>query len=123
MFLPIVQRELRTAIRRPKFLWNRVMVALVALVSVAVLMFSFNSMGFRGGGFVFNFTVTYVLLFCVVVAATSTADAISGERREGTLGLLFLTDLRATRADLTSPNSKSPASCISAGATTCSCLC
>ena len=93
--LPIVERELRRQARRSATHWSRWAVALVAgLLSFQVL-FTFSGINnLVSGG-----TRAYELLLGIgfVVACSGallTADSLSAERREGTLGFLFLTDLK-----------------------------
>lgn len=45
-------------------------------------------------GMIFALLKSIVFLYCLFAGVRFTADALSGERREGTLGLLFLTPLR-----------------------------
>src|SRR5208337_4451614 len=49
--------------------------------------------GSMGGAMVFNSLVWLCFLACLFLAA-NTVDCISEEKREGTLGFLFLTDLK-----------------------------
>ena len=96
-FLPIVERELRVAARKRATFWLRVVAALVALViggSVMVL----TLMPFGGrtlmGGPIFA-TLTWLSLTGALSAGLFfTSDCLSEEKRDGTLGFLFLTDLR-----------------------------
>ena len=96
--LPIVGRELRVASRKRGTYWSRVTAASVALV------ISFGILGvnelygrpLRGQlGVTLFRTLSWV---CFGFVCTSgmflTSDSLSEEKREGTLGLLFLTDLR-----------------------------
>jgi ABC-type transport system involved in multi-copper enzyme maturation permease subunit len=95
-FLPVVERELRASTRRPWTRRSRLVFALVVAAIVAlVLMFSGVAAG-RGnaGGAVFRLLVFVLFGYCGVAGIFLTADALSSERREGTLGLLFLTNLR-----------------------------
>ncbi len=95
--LPIADRELREAARRRRTYGWRAAVALISmLLTLGVLTPSF-------GGFITPnesgrrlFEVLSVLAFVTALAAGIfiTADAVSEEKREGTLGLLFLTNLR-----------------------------
>ncbi len=97
--LPVVERELRVAARRPGTYWGRVVSG-----GVGVLVFSYIlwtdgiSYIFRGspvGHRAFN-ALFYLGILSSLFAGTSlTSDAIASEKREGTLGLLFLTDLKA----------------------------
>jgi ABC-type Na+ efflux pump permease subunit len=97
-FLPIVDRELRAAARRRRTYRLRLWAAGLACFVVAwFLMISLplplpQAAGFGKG--LFLWLSWGVLAFCVFEGARSTSDCLSGEKREGTLGLLFLTDLR-----------------------------
>jgi hypothetical protein len=95
-FLPIVGRELRVASRLPATFRNRALTA-GAVAVVATLMLLFASMtgspSFIGGA-TFR-TLAYLTLgFCFLEGVRKTADCLSEEKRDGTLGLLFLTDLK-----------------------------
>jgi ABC-type transport system involved in multi-copper enzyme maturation permease subunit len=82
---------MRAEARRPFTYWLRVVAAgLLLLVTVAVMLGGIGS-----GTIVFG--ALHSLLFASIwlVVPLLTADCISRERREGTLGLLFLTPLRA----------------------------
>jgi hypothetical protein len=97
-FLPIVERELRVAARRRGTFWTRIIAAVLALV-IASGVLLLAQLGRRGGGTSFGLALFQILgWLCFVFAASAgivlTADCLSEERREGTLGLLFLTDLR-----------------------------
>jgi ABC-type transport system involved in multi-copper enzyme maturation permease subunit len=96
-FLPIVEREFRAAARRPATHWMRFCAALAALTIWLLLALStpqrapvpqlsknlFIAMGVLAFG------------FCALAGMFLTADCLSAEKREGTLGLLFLTDLKS----------------------------
>lgn len=94
--LPIVERELRVAARDPKTYNSRL--ALPAVGGVILLCLS----GLAGGAVPQHsvgsqlFYVCFGMLFisCLFGGCQLTADTISSERREGTLGFLFLTDLK-----------------------------
>jgi len=93
--LPVIARELRQQARRPLIRWARLGVVAFStlLVLSYVLSWSANpaapwSMG--GGAFQ---ALAWFGLFLAWGTAFLTSDAISRERQEGTLGLLFLTDL------------------------------
>ena len=93
--LPIVERELRVTARRSGMYRNRfLMPALLVLIIVAQMVFvPFPASSAALGRMVYN-TLSYLALaVCVLEGARQTADCISEEKREGTLGLLFLTDL------------------------------
>jgi hypothetical protein len=96
-FLPIVERELRVAARSRWTFWLRVCAAGVALV-IGSGFFVISLMPFGGrtlmGEWMFV-ALTWLTLFGVLSAGLFfTSDALSEEKREGTLGFLFLTDLR-----------------------------
>ena len=96
-FLPIVERELRVAARKPATFWLRVAAALVALViGGSVMLLTLTPFGGRTpmGGPIFG-TLTWLSLAGALSAGLFfTSDCLSEEKREGTLGFLFLTDLR-----------------------------
>ncbi|HZR16564.1 MAG TPA: ABC transporter permease subunit [Verrucomicrobiae bacterium] len=94
-FLPIVSRELRLASRRRATYWLRSGAALATMLLGTWLFLLFQGQSpkelavalfcvLTGGG----------VLFALLSGPRSTADCISEEKREGTLGLLFLTDLK-----------------------------
>ncbi|MCB1125773.1 MAG: ABC transporter permease subunit, partial [Verrucomicrobiae bacterium] len=95
--LPIVARELRVRSRLAATAWTRVLVAGVALLFVVGLLLTADSSVGRNqvGRAVFHSLSWVLFLFVLVFGVWLTHDSLSGERREGTLGLLFLTDLRA----------------------------
>ena len=101
MILPVAERELRVASRRRSTSWSRVVAASAALVvggafvllwiaSPGVLVIGTGNEGRT------LFAILTWLTFAAVLAAGLflTSDSMSEEKREGTLGLLFLTDLR-----------------------------
>jgi ABC-type transport system involved in cytochrome c biogenesis permease component len=94
-FLPIVGRELRVAARRRSTYWNRALSALAAiLIFGGALIFEAASPPKELGKVVFNILSCLFLLSSLAAGVRYTADCLSEEKREGTLGLLFLTDLR-----------------------------
>src|SRR5687767_2250718 len=94
-FLPIVDRELRERARWRSTYWIRGLVAFLATaVAAFVLMFvSATSLG-SVGKVTLNVLAWLAFPFVVVEGLRNTADSLSAEKREGTLGLLFLTDLK-----------------------------
>ncbi len=95
-FLPIVDRELRVAARSSATYRNRSLVAgAAALVAVAALANVGSKLALGAAGAAGFRVLSWVaLIFCLVEGARKTADCLSREKRGGTLGLLFLTDLR-----------------------------
>ena len=94
-FLPIVERELRVAARRPATYWTRWSAA-VGMMALWLLLFVANR---RVSPAELNKTLfvalgVLALGCCLVAGVFLTADCLSEEKREGTLGLLFLTDLK-----------------------------
>jgi hypothetical protein len=93
--LPVVERELRVAARRPSTYWTRGLAA-VGMMGVWLLLFLAN----RGASAAEVNRTLFIALgvlalgFCLLAGIFLTADCLSEEKREGTLGLLFLTDLR-----------------------------
>jgi ABC-2 family transporter protein len=92
-FLPIVDRQLRESSRRPATYRMRSLLALAALALWFFLLIAGNSPNFRKGMMLFIAIGVLSLAFCLVAGIFLTADCLSEEKREGTLGLLFLTEL------------------------------
>jgi len=93
--LPVIARELRASARQPFTYYLRV-VGVTALLA-ACLLFGLHS-GFEPALGRRLFGALHCTLFGAiwVLVPMLTADCISRERREGTLGLLFLTPLKGT---------------------------
>src|ERR1017187_8940751 len=92
---PVIARELRASARQPFTYYVRVLGATALLL--ASLMFGVYQ-GFEMGMGRRLFGALHCTLFCAiwVFVQMLTADCISRERREGTLGLLFLTPLKGS---------------------------
>jgi hypothetical protein len=95
--LSIAQRELRVAARKRSTFWTRLIAAALTLAIASLLLVTFNT----GAGFVPNpGKVIFLVLswaafiYALVAGVFLASDSLSEEKREGTLGLLFLTDLR-----------------------------
>ena len=94
--LPVVDRELRLAAQKPLTYWVRPFVALVALVASGALLLAprYGVLGItRLGPDLLAWLSALGFLYCLLAGLHFTADCLSEERREGTLGLLFLTEL------------------------------
>lgn len=94
-FLPIVQRELRAAARRKSTFRIRTWTAAIGTIATAggfTIMSSMRGPGVSGQA-LFVMITGYAFLLSMLAGVFLTADSLSGEKREGTLGLLFLTDL------------------------------
>jgi ABC-type transport system involved in cytochrome c biogenesis permease component len=90
--LPLIQRELRVESRRVWNYWSR-----LAAGALATVVFALATVPVRGalvsGLNLFNQASIAVVCLIWLIAPLLTADCLSRERREGTLGLLFLTPL------------------------------
>jgi ABC-type transport system involved in multi-copper enzyme maturation permease subunit len=94
-FLPIVERELRVASRRHSTYSMRLLIALGAIVIGFFLYLAHLRMPVQQvAPRLFIGMSALAMFFCLSAGRRSTADCLSAEKREGTLGLLFLTDLR-----------------------------
>jgi hypothetical protein len=94
-FLPIVERELRVAARRRGTHWTRLLVAVFAILTgIGIFLANFGAPPNVAGQSIFMGLAILCLCYCVLSGRISTADCLSEEKREGTLGLLFLTDLK-----------------------------
>ena len=95
IFLPIVDRELRVASRQRATYFTRfgAVLAGVAIGGWIMLMPWIRSPQKLGLAlFIALSLITFI--YSIMVGVRTTADCISEEKREGTLGLLFLTDLK-----------------------------
>ena len=92
-FLPVVQRELQVAARNANIRWQRVTSVALGLFLLSLAMVSsrqpFQSIGVG----LFQKLTALLWLFAWLSGPLHTVDALTREKRDGTLGLLFLTDL------------------------------
>ncbi len=97
-FLSIVDRELRVRARWRFTPWLRVTAATIGTLVVAVsLQWHQNPAPFGPPGLIILNTLGWLALaLCLAEGVRQTADSLSRERREGTLGFLFLTELTGT---------------------------
>lgn len=86
----ILHRELRIASRGERFLRLRVAIAAIAFICGLVLVLASRS---STGKSLFNTVVFLSFSFWFIQGVRRAASSISDEKRDGTLGLLFLTDL------------------------------
>ena len=90
---PVLHRELVVAARQRATYLSRAGSAAILLALFA----AFHSIGARHPGFtgnhILNILSIIVFIECMLTGVRYTSDCLSEERREGTLGLLFLTDL------------------------------
>lgn len=95
-FLPIVERELRAGSRRKstyRLRWWTALVAIFASVCWLILVWVLSARGNLGKA-MFSIITGYTFALCLLAGIFLTSDCLSEEKREGTLGFLFLTDLK-----------------------------
>jgi ABC-type transport system involved in cytochrome c biogenesis permease component len=90
--LPVITRELRAQARQPFTYFIR-MLGVLALLGGGAMFAVEHSFGDNLGGELFRYFHLTLFIAIWILVPLSTADCISRERREGTLGLLFLTPL------------------------------
>ena len=94
-FLPIVEREMRVAARRRGTYGTRMLIAgLAALAFGVCYLASLVDPSISFVKTLFWGLSGLCLGYCLAAGRLMTADCLSREKREGTLGLLFLTDLK-----------------------------
>lgn len=94
-FLPIVARELRVTSRKARTYWSRTGVAAVMLMLASWVFVMSHSGGSSTQAVAMFGTLAGALLVVGGISGIgATADSISSEKRDGTLGFLFLTPLR-----------------------------
>jgi ABC-type transport system involved in cytochrome c biogenesis permease component len=94
-FLPIVARELRVAARRRGTYWVRTGAATAVIVLGMFFFLTMQQQAPREMAMaLFGIMTGSAVLSALLSGVRSTADCLSEEKREGTLGLLFLTDLK-----------------------------
>jgi len=93
-FLPIAERELRVRARHKATFRTRIGAALAACLLIGFFLVGSSVSPAGIGRTVFWFVSVLAFIWCLFEGPRSTADALSAEKREGTLGLLFLTDLK-----------------------------
>lgn len=92
-FLPIVQRELLVAARKRSTYLSRTFSAGVLLVLFPLVIAS-DPRAVGGPGPMLLWVLSSFMFFeCMLAGVRYTSDCLSEEKREGTLGLLFLTSL------------------------------
>src|SRR5439155_21724862 len=93
--LPVMERELRAEARHAFSYWLRTLGALVSLILFAVMMIDAQDNTPGLGAKLFGNLNTALFITIWLLVPLLTADCLSRERREGTLGILFLTPLTA----------------------------
>lgn len=92
--LPVINRELRAEARSPFTYWLRVLGAGTVILAAALFIL-LHGIRVADGGRLFTQLHGALQLAIWGIVPMLTADCISRERREGTLGILFLTPLKA----------------------------
>ncbi len=94
-FLPIVERELRVASRKRGTYWMRIGGAIGALLVGGWIMLMMQRLPPQQmGKIIFSALAVLTFIFAACSGIRLTSDCLSEEKRDGTLGLLFLTDLK-----------------------------
>jgi ABC-type transport system involved in multi-copper enzyme maturation permease subunit len=93
--LPVIARELRAEARRPAIYWLRVLAAGVIITVFAAFTMSTELEASQLGAALFGVLRKGLLFALWIIVPLMTADCVSREKREATLGLLFLTPLTA----------------------------
>lgn len=94
---PVIDRELRSMSRNRSTYSNRVAIGFFGVLFTLFIAFA-DMLSQRGGPSnigltMLNFQILVLMSYSVLIGVNLTSDSISSEKREGTLGLLFLTDL------------------------------
>src|SRR5436190_22936339 len=93
---PILQRELLTSARDWRTSYGRIYAPAVMLLFLGWLLWMFRGVPSVGmpGDFIFRFNAYIAFGVSIFGGALRTSDSLSREKREETLVLLFLTDLK-----------------------------
>ena len=94
VLLPIVQREFQRATRRRKTYWVRASAAIAAVLFGIVVLLNSWAAPATAGRTLFEITSGISFWICLFAGVFTTSVCLSEERRQGTLGLLFLTPLK-----------------------------
>ena len=95
--MPILGRELLVAARRSSTYWGRFQAALLALVATALVLVDQTvalSSSAVIGARLFRTLSFLAVIYVMLAAVRLTSDCLSSEKREATLGFLFLTHLK-----------------------------
>jgi len=95
-FLPVIDRELRAEARSPYHHWLRLTGAGAVLVYFVAVAQGFDGPSSFLGRQLFGALASASILLTLVLTPQLTADCLSREKREGTLGLLLLTPLTSS---------------------------
>lgn len=92
--LSILHREMRIGSRRRWTVWGRVAASLAGFVIAFFLLLASWFTQSATGQYIFKALVLFAFWFSLIQGVRKAASSISDEKRDGTLGLLFLTPLR-----------------------------
>jgi len=93
--LPIAERELRVAARQPRTYRSRLIMAGVGVLIFSWMVWLLARYGQGISGSTLFQTLSWIAHFyCLFAGAAISADCLSVEKRENTIGLLFLTHLK-----------------------------
>jgi hypothetical protein len=93
---PVIDRELRMRARQGATYWSRCGVAAMAgIIGVQEMVLTPNSSSPTAVGTAAFQAVSWLGFMVACICSLVTADSLSRERREGTLGLLLLTELKS----------------------------
>src|SRR5262245_34087406 len=92
--LPVAERELRVGARAGATYRSRRNIASLVFFAFIVLYWNLQGMGPWAATKIFFLLTGLCFLYSLFAGLILTADCISSEKRNGTLGLLFLTSLR-----------------------------
>src|SRR5688572_15313990 len=90
VFLSLAWREAKVAARNRRLYMVRVIVAAACMLAIPLRMRGAGSTG----ALIFETMSWMVFIYCLFAGVFRTCDTLAEEKREGTLGLLLLTDLR-----------------------------
>ena len=101
-FLSVAARELRVAARKRSSFRIRIFTSVIALFICVFSLWFVTLLSARPmGGSQLFYTLTWAAFICACLAGPAlTADSVNEERNNGTLGLLFLTNLNALSISL-----------------------
>ena len=93
--LPIVERELRLASRKlGSWLWRWIIAIVAVCFGGLWLGIAYLEGGMMKGDIFFAILAWACFVYCLLAGLWTTSDTLTQEKTDGTLGLLFLTDLR-----------------------------
>lgn len=96
-FLSVADRELRAAARRSGTYTVRWITGVAFFGLLVWLLWAFDAFANqRVVPEVLQVFAVLIFLYCLIIGTARTADCLSSEKREGTLGLLYLTNLNST---------------------------